>query len=87
MSAVTVTVERGGDHLVVRWSHSRASGTCRFERAEGSVPEWLAPADELFGDADRRTAGRIVDALSSWADEAGLSLGIWEDGGLVEVLA
>ena len=86
MSTVALTVDHGGDHLVVRWSDSRTSGTCRFDRAEGAVPEWLAPADELFAGADRRTAGRIADALATWADDAGLVLGIWEDGGLVEVL-
>ena len=86
MSRVDLTVDRGGDHLLVRWSDARTSGSCRFEHVEGAVPEWLGSAEELFEGADRRAAARIVDALTAWADDAGLVLGIWEDGGLVEVL-
>ena len=86
MTAVSVSVDRGLEHLDVRWSDGRRSGSCRFDRVEGVVPEWLGSADELLEGADRRTADRVVAALSSWATEAGLVLGIWEDGGGVELL-
>ena len=86
MTPVSVSVDRAPDHLVVRWSDGRRSGSCRFDRLEGVVPEWLGSADELLEGADRRTSGRIVEALAAWAADAELELGIWEDGGGVEVL-
>ena len=86
MTAVTLTVDRAPDHLDVNWSDGRRRGTCRFDRIEGTVPEWLGAADELLDGADRRTADRVVAAVAAWAADAGLVLGIWEDGGDVELL-
>lgn len=83
---VHLDVDRTDDHLVVRWSDARSSGSCRFDRVPGTSPEWLGPADELFDGAGRRVEGQIVDALAAWARQSGLDVGLWRDGGGVEVL-
>lgn len=84
---VEVTVERAADHLLVEWSDGRGAGSCRFDRLPGTTPEFLGAADELLEGADRRAERRILDALARWAEEAGLEVGVWHDGGGVEILA
>lgn len=83
---VEVSVERAPDHLVVRWSDGRASGSCRFDHLPDTSPAWLGSADELLEGADRRTEGRVLDAVARWAADAGLEVGIWHDDAGVEVL-
>lgn len=87
MTGLEIDVERREDHLLVRWSDARASGSCRFDRIPGTSPEWLASADELLEGADRRQESRILDALTAWASDAGVELGIWHDDAGVELLA
>ncbi len=86
MSTVDLVVERQADHVIVQWSDTRSSGSGRFDHLPGTVPEWLASADELLEGADRRQEERILAAVAAWADREGLTLGIWHDGGDVELL-
>lgn len=86
MSTVELAVERRDDQLVVQWSDARSGGSCCFDHLPGTVPEWLASADDLLEGADRRQEERILSALAAWADRQGLTLGIWHDGGDVELL-
>lgn len=86
MSSVEVEVDRHSDHLLVRWSDSRSSGSARFDHVPGTTPEWLGSGDDLLEGADRRQEGRILDAIASWAAGAGLSLGVWYDDAGVELL-
>lgn len=86
MSRVDVDVDRHDDHLLVRWSDSRSSGSGRFDRIPGTAPEWLASADDLLEGAGRKQEGPVLDAIGAWATTARLELGIWHDGGGVELL-
>lgn len=86
MSAIEIAVDQRHDHLVVRWSDARASGSCRFDHLPGTAPEWLGSADELLEGADRRQETRILEAIGAWAQGAGLSLGLWHDDAGVELL-
>ncbi len=86
MNRVTVDVTRHPDHLVVRWTDGRTSGSGRFDRLDHVVPEWLGSADELLEGADRRSESQIVDAVATWASAAGVQLGIWRDDAGVELL-
>ena len=79
-------MDRHEDHLVVRWSDARSSGTCRFDRIPGTSPEWLGSADELLEGADRRQEARILGAVGDWVGAAGLDLGVWHDDAGVEQL-
>ena len=76
MSGVEVSADRAADHVVVRWSDGRSSGSCRFDHLPGTTPEWLGSADELLEGAD----------LGRWAAAEGLELGIWHDDAGVELL-
>jgi len=78
--AVTASLERHDDHLLVRWSAGDASGSCRFDHLPGTDPEWLGPADDLLDGADRRLEGRVLDAVAALADREGVVLGLWHDG-------
>ena len=86
MSPVSVEAERHLDHLVLRWNDHRGRGSCRFDRLEDTVPEWLGSADELLEGAGRRQEGAILDAVGRWATGAGLRLGVWHDDGGIELL-
>ena len=84
---VTASLERAGDHVLVRWSAGDASGTCRFDHLPGTTPEWLGSADELLEGTDRRLEGRVLDAVARLATDEGIELGIWHDDQGVELLA
>jgi hypothetical protein len=84
---VEVDVERAADHLVVRWTDGRTSGSCRFDRLVDASPGWLGAADELLEGADRRTERRVIDAVAAWSAGAGVELGIWHDDAGVELLS
>jgi len=86
MSTVDIEVDRHEDHLVVRWSDARSSGSCRFDRVPGTMPEWLGSADDLLDGADRRQESRVLDAVGRWASDAGLTLGVWHDDAGVDLL-
>lgn len=83
---VAASVERAGDHLVVRWRAGDADGSCRFDHLPGTAPEWLGSADELLEGTDRRLEGRVLDAVARLAVDEGLELGIWHDDQGVELL-
>ena len=83
---VRLDVVRADHHLVVNWTDGRASGSCRFDHLPGTSPEWLGAAGELLEGADRRTEGRVLEAVASWATAEGLELGIWHDDAGVELL-
>lgn len=83
---VTASVERRADHLLVRWSSGDVDGACRFDHLPGTDPAWLGAADELLDGADRRLAGRVLDAVADLADREGLTLGLWRDGEGIERL-
>ena len=83
---IELDVDRRADHLVVRWTDGRASGSCRFDHLPDTTPAWLGSADELLEGADRRTEGRVLDAVATWARDQRLELGIWHDDGGVELL-
>ena len=85
--SVELDVERRDDRLEVRWRTPKSSGSAAFDRLPGTVPEWLASADDLFEGATRREEGWIADALAAWADEESIQLGIWHDGGGVELVS
>jgi len=84
---VTASLERGGDHVLVRWSAGDAEGTCRFDHLPGTTPEWLGSADDLLEGTDRRLEGRVLDAVARLATDEGIELGIWHDDQGVELLA
>lgn len=84
---VSVSLERAGDHVVVRWTAGDAEGTCRFDHLPGTAPEWLGSAEELLDGADRRLEGRVLDAVADLARAEGVELGIWHDDRGVELLA
>lgn len=84
--AVGAELERGCDHVVVRWSAGTASGSCRFDHLPGTHPEWLGSAEELLEGADRRIEGRVLHAVADLAQREGLELGLWRDDQGVEVL-
>lgn len=84
--AVTVDIAHRPDHLDVRWSAGSRSGGGRLDHVPGSSPAWLGAADELLEGADRRTADRIVSALSDWVRDAGLDAALWHDGDGIEPL-
>lgn len=84
--SVDVEVERAHDHLLVRWTSGRGHGSARFDHLPGTVPEWIASADELLEGATRRDEGAVLDALASWASTAGVVIGVWHDDAGVEVL-
>lgn len=84
--SVELDVDRRGDRLEVHWRTAKSSGSATFDRLEGTVPEWLASADELFEGASRREEGWIADALGAWADGESVQLGIWHDGGGIELV-
>ena len=86
-AAVTITVDRADDHLVVRWTAGQATGSCRFDHLPGTTPEWLGSGDDLLEGADRRSEKRVLDAVATWATEAGLELGVWFDDAGIELLA
>lgn len=83
---VTVDVDRFDDHLFLRWTTPRSSGEARFDHVPGTRPAWLAAEDDLLGDTDRRTADAVLDAVARWAADASLEMGVWHEGGGVEVL-
>ena len=83
---VSASLERAGEHVVVRWSAGDRDGTCRFDHLPGTAPEWLGSADELLEGADRRLEGRVLDAVAELARSEGLELGIWHDDQGVELL-
>ena len=83
---VEVRLERGADHVWVRWSAGDAEGACRFDHVPGTAPEWIGSAEELLEGADRRVEDQIVVAVAERAREAGLELGIWHDDAGVELL-
>lgn len=83
---VTASLDRAGDHLVVRWQAGDVEGACRFDHLPGTAPEWLGSADELLDGADRRLEGRVLDAVARLAADEGLELGIWHDDQGVELL-
>ncbi|WP_436792980.1 hypothetical protein [Actinospongicola halichondriae] len=84
--SVDLTVDRHGDHLLVRWATPRSSGSARFDHLPGTVPEWLGSADDLLDGATRRDEGQVLDALAAWASGAELTLGLWSDDAGVDVL-
>lgn len=84
--SVELTVDEHSDRLEVRWQTKKSSGSARFDRLADTVPEWLGSAEDLFEGAGRREEGWIADALAGWAAEAGVVVGIWHDGGSVEIL-
>lgn len=83
---MAASLERAGDHLLVRWSAGGAEGACRFDHLPGTAPAWLGSADELLEGADRRLEGRVLDAVARLAHDEGLELGIWHDDQGVELL-
>ena len=83
---VQVELERAPDHVVVRWTAGDAEGSCRFDHVPGTSPGWIGAAEELLEGSDRRSEGRILDAVAEAAREAGLSLGIWHDDQGIELL-
>lgn len=83
---IDLEVERAVDHLLVRWRDRRSQGEARFDRIPDAHPEWLGSADDLLEGADRRAASAILDSVAAWAAEAGVEIGIWHDGGGVEIL-
>lgn len=83
---VSASLERAGDHLVVRWRAGDVDGSCRFDHLPGTAPEWLGSADELLDGADRRLEGRVLDAVAALATAEGIQLGIWHDDQGVELL-
>jgi hypothetical protein len=85
-AAVQVGLDVASDHVLVRWSASDAEGSCRFDHVPGSRPAWLGAADELLEGTDRRSEGRVLDAVAAAARDAGLDLGIWHDDQGVELL-
>lgn len=87
MHAVEVEATMSETVLELRWSDARGSGSCRFDRLAGARPEWLGDAEELLAGTDRRREGAVLDAVARWADDAGVELGIWTDGEVVEVLS
>lgn len=86
MSGIVIDVDRQDDHLLVRWSDARSTGSCRFDRIPGTAPEWLGSADELLEGADRRQETRILDAVGVWATAESVEIGIWHDDAGVELL-
>ncbi len=84
---VTASLERSGDHVLVRWTAGEAEGTCRFDHLPGTTPEWLGSADDLLEGTDRRLEGRVLDAVARLATDEGIELGIWHDDQGVELLA
>jgi hypothetical protein len=84
--SVELTIDETADRLVIRWRTPRSSGEAMFDRLPGTVPEWLASADDLFAGAARREEGWIADAVAEWASAAGVLVGLWHDGGGVEIL-
>ncbi|MGK2928033.1 MAG: hypothetical protein ACSLFO_00475 [Acidimicrobiales bacterium] len=86
MSGIVIDVDRHDDHLLVRWSDVRSTGSCRFDRIPGTAPEWLGSADELLEGADRRQETRILDAIGVWATGEAIEIGIWHDDAGVELL-
>ncbi len=84
--SVELAVVETAQRIEVRWQTPRSSGSGAFDRIPGTVPEWLGSADDLFDGASRREEGWIADAVARWADDHGVQLGIWHDGGGVEVL-
>ncbi len=84
---VQVRTERHADHLLVSWDDGRRQGSCRFDHVPGTSPEWLGAADELLEGADRRSEGRILDAVARWAAAEGVELGVWHDDQGIELLA
>jgi hypothetical protein len=86
-SRVSASLERGTEHLMVRWAAGDADGSCRFDHLPGTAPEWLGSADELLDGADRRLEERVLDAVAELARAEGLELGIWHDDQGVELLA
>ena len=83
---VAASLDRGADHLLVRWSAGDRTGSCRFDRLPGTAPEWLGSAEELLEGADRRLEGRVLDAVAELARAEGVELGIWHDDQGVELL-
>lgn len=86
MNRVEIDVRHEADHLDVRWTDGRRRGACRFDHLPGTSPEWLGSADELLDGADRRLESSIIDAVSTWAKDAGLDVGVWHDDAGVESL-
>lgn len=85
--SVEISVDRTADHLVVRWTSGRGSGSARFDRLPGTVPEWLAAADDLLEGATRRDEGQVLDALAAWAVDAGVVVGVWHDDAGIEIVS
>lgn len=85
--SVELAVDRAVDHLVVRWTSGRGTGSARFDRLSGTVPEWLGSADDLLEGATRRDEGQVLDALAAWATDAGVVVGVWHDDAGIEVLS
>lgn len=83
---VAATLERAGDHVLVRWTAGDTGGSCRFDHLPGTAPEWLGSAHDLLEGADRRLEGRVLDAVAELARAEGLELGIWHDDQGVELL-
>ncbi len=86
MSGIVIDVDRHDDHLLVRWSDARSTGSCRFDRIPGTAPEWLGSADELLEGADRRQETGILDSIGVWATAEAIEIGIWHDDAGVELL-
>ena len=86
-TAISITVDRADDHLLVHWTAGAATGSCRFDHLPGTTPEWLGSGEELLDGTDRRTAQRVLDAVAAWAAGAGFELGVWYDDAGVELLA
>lgn len=84
---VSASLEREGDHLLVRWTAGDVEGSCRFDHLPGTAPEWLGSADELLEGADRRVEGRVLDAVAALARTEGIGLGLWHDDQGVDLLA
>lgn len=85
--SIEITVDRSDDHLVVRWTSGRGSGSARFDRLSDTVPEWLGSADDLLQGSTRRDEGQVLDAVARWAADAGVVVGVWHDDAGIEILS
>lgn len=83
---IEASLERGADHVLVRWAAGDTEGSCRFDHLPGTTPEWLGSADELLEGTDRRLEGRVLDAVAELARAEAVELGIWHDDQGVELL-
>lgn len=86
MSTGRCRVRATADAAVVEWDGRHGPEEFRIERVPDAQPRWVGSAADLEAATDRRSEGRVVDALIEFGEQRDESVALFHDDGRIEYL-